>query len=121
VLRDPTRGGVATTLKEIALQSGVNLLLREEALPVKESVKGVCAILGLDPLYVANEGKLLLFVAPEAGDQALATMRQHPLGAEAALIGTVTDSGSGRISLETISGGTRSVDMLSGEQLPRIC
>ena len=121
VLRDPTRGGVATTLKEIALQSGVNLLLREEALPVKESVKGVCAILGLDPLYVANEGKLLLFVAPEAVDQALTTIRQHPLGTEAALIGTVTDSGSGRISLETISGGTRSVDMLSGEQLPRIC
>jgi len=121
VLRDPTRGGVATTLKEIALQSGVSLLLREEALPVRESVKGVCSILGLDPLYVANEGKLLLFVAPEAADHALATMRQHPLGAEAALIGTVTGSGAGRISLETVSGGVRSVEMLSGEQLPRIC
>jgi len=121
VLRDPTRGGVATTLKEIALQSGVNLLLREEALPVRESVKGVCSILGLDPLYVANEGKLLLFVAPAAADHALATMRQHPLGAEAALIGTVTGSGAGRISMETVSGGVRSVEMLSGEQLPRIC
>jgi hydrogenase expression/formation protein HypE len=121
VLRDPTRGGVATTLKEIAAQSGVNLLLKEEALPVRESVKGVCSILGLDPLYVANEGKLLLFVAPEAAELALATMRQHPLGAESALIGTVTGSGTGKISLETISGGVRSVEMLSGEQLPRIC
>jgi len=121
VLRDPTRGGVATTLKEIALQSGVNLLLQEEALPVRESVKGVCSILGLDPLYVANEGKLLLFVSPDAAAHALETLRQHPLGAEAALIGTVTASGTGRISLETVSGGVRSVEMLSGEQLPRIC
>lgn len=121
VLRDPTRGGVATTLKEIALQSGVNLLLREEALPIKESVKGVCAILGLDPMYVANEGKLLLFVAPEAADHALEILHKHPLGGEAAVIGTVTGSGTGKISLETVSGGVRSVEMLSGEQLPRIC
>jgi len=121
VLRDPTRGGVATTLKEIALQSGVDLLLQESALPVKSSVKGVCAILGLDPLYVANEGKLLLFIAPEAGQQALEVLKRHPLGADAAIIGTVTGSGNGRIRLETVSGGTRNVEMLSGEQLPRIC
>jgi hydrogenase expression/formation protein HypE len=121
VLRDPTRGGVATTLKEIALQSGVNLMLHEESLPIKDSVKGVCSILGLDPLYVANEGKLLLFVAPEAAQQALDAMRQHQLGADASIIGTVTGSGSGKILLETVSGGVRSVEMLSGEQLPRIC
>ncbi len=121
VLRDPTRGGVATTLKEIARQSGVDLLLSEEALPVRESVKGVCSILGLDPLYVANEGKLLLFVAPEAAALALETLQQHPLGAGSALIGEVTGKGSGRISMETVSGGVRSVEMLSGEQLPRIC
>ena len=121
VLRDPTRGGVATTLKEIALQSGVDLLLQESELPVKSSVKGVCAILGLDPLYVANEGKLLLFVTPESAQQALDVLRQHPLGADASIIGTVTGSGNGRIRLETVSGGTRNVEMLSGEQLPRIC
>lgn len=121
VLRDPTRGGVATTLKEIALQSGVDLLLREESLPVKSAVKGVCAILGLDPLYVANEGKLLLFAAPEAADRAVEIMKGHPLGIDAAIIGKVTGKGGGRISLETCSGGSRSLEMLSGEQLPRIC
>jgi hydrogenase expression/formation protein HypE len=121
VLRDPTRGGVATTLKEIALQSGVNLLLREESLPVKASVKGVCTILGLDPLYVANEGKLLLFVAAEAAGHALKSLQNHPLGTNAAIIGEVTGIGTGRISLETVTGGVRSVEMLSGEQLPRIC
>lgn len=121
VLRDPTRGGVATTLKEIALQSGVDLLLHEATLPIKNSVKGVCAILGLDPLYVANEGKLLLFVAQEAEQQALAVLKQYPLGSDAAIIGTVTGTGSGKIRLETVSGGLRNVEMLSGEQLPRIC
>lgn len=121
VLRDPTRGGVATTLKEIALQSGVDLLLREETIPVKESVKGVCTILGLDPLYVANEGKLLLFVAPESSTAALEALRQHPLGSGAAAIGSVTGEGRGKISLETVSGGIRAIEMLSGEQLPRIC
>ena len=121
VLRDPTRGGVATTLKEIALQSGVDLMLQESALPVKSSVKGVCAILGLEPLYVANEGKMLVFMAPEAAQKALEVMKQHPLGADASIIGTVTGSGNGRIRLETVSGGTRNVEMLSGEQLPRIC
>jgi hydrogenase expression/formation protein HypE len=121
VLRDPTRGGVATTLKEIALQSGVDLLLREDSLPVKSDVKGVCSILGLDPLYVANEGKLLLFAAPESAAKAIEIMRRNPLGIDAAIIGEVTGKGAGRISLETCSGGYRSVEMLSGEQLPRIC
>jgi len=121
VLRDPTRGGVATTLKEIAVQSGVELLLREESLPVKAAVKGVCSILGLDPLYVANEGKMLLFVAPEAAELTMEMLGNHPLGAAAAVIGTVTGKGSGRVLIETISGGIRAVEMLSGEQLPRIC
>jgi len=121
VLRDPTRGGVATTLKEIAVQSGVDLLLQETALPVRDGVKGVCSILGLDPLYVANEGKLLAFVSAETVDQALNTLRAHPLGRDAAVIGEVTAKGTGRISLETVSGGFRGVEMLAGEQLPRIC
>jgi len=121
VLRDPTRGGVATTLKEIAVQSGVTVALKEGDLPVKRSVKGVCALLGLDPLYVANEGKLLALVAPEAAEAALAIMRRHPLGADAAVIGEVTEGSVGRVQMETTVGGVRGVDMLAGEQLPRIC
>lgn len=121
VLRDPTRGGVATTIKEIAQQSGVAITLHEEALPIKPAVRGVCSILGLDPLFVANEGKLLAFVAPEAADTALAVFRKHPLGAQAAVIGTVEAGPAGRVQMETLVGGLRSVDMLSGEQLPRIC
>jgi hydrogenase expression/formation protein HypE len=121
ILRDPTRGGVATTIKEIAQQSGVAITLREEALPVKPAVRGVCAILGLDPLFVANEGKLLAFVAADAADAALAVMRKHPLGVDAAIIGTVEAGTAGRVQMETSVGGMRSVDMLSGEQLPRIC
>lgn len=121
VMRDPTRGGVATTLKEIAVQSAVDLLLQEDALPVKTAVKGVCAILGLDPLYVANEGKLLLFVAPETAETAISMLQAHPLGVDAAIIGTVTAKGAGKVAIETITGGIRGVEMLSGEQLPRIC
>ncbi len=121
VLRDPTRGGVATTLKEIALQSGVSVTLREEALPITPAVRGVCSLLGLDPLFVANEGKLLAFVAPEAAEAALAVIKRHPLGARAALIGTVEGALPGRVRMETVVGGLRTVEMLSGEQLPRIC
>ncbi len=121
VLRDPTRGGVATTIKEIAQQSGVSITLQEAALPVKPAVLGVCSILGLDPLFVANEGKLLAFVSPTAADAALATLRRHPLGINAAVIGTVGTGPAGRVQMETVIGGMRSVDMLSGEQLPRIC
>ncbi len=121
VLRDPTRGGVATTLKEIAIQSKVTVTLREEALPLKSGVRGVCSILGLDPLYVANEGKLLAIVSPERADAALERMRLHPLGRDAAIIGEVTAVSDGRVQLETSVGGMRGVEMLAGEQLPRIC
>jgi hydrogenase expression/formation protein HypE len=121
VLRDPTRGGVATTLKEIALQSGVTVTLDEESLPVNAGVKGVCAILGLDPLYVANEGKLLALVAPEKAQAALEIMRRHPLGRDAAIIGELTEVSDGRVQMKTAVGGVRGVEMLAGEQLPRIC
>lgn len=121
VLRDPTRGGVATTIKEIALQSSVTIRLREESLPVKPAVRGVCGILGLDPLFVANEGKLLAFVSSKVADRALATFRAHPLGRDAAIIGTVGAGPAGRVDMETVIGGIRAVEMLSGEQLPRIC
>lgn len=121
VLRDPTRGGVATTLKEIALQSGMTLTLDEVALPLKIPVKGVCALLGIDPLYVANEGKVLAFVAPEAAERVLARMRLNRLGADAAIIGEVTSAGGGRVQMKTVVGSMRAVEMLSGEQLPRIC
>ena len=121
VLRDPTRGGVATTLKEIAVQSGVTIMLHEESLPVNPGVKGVCSILGLDPLYVANEGKLLALVAPELAQEALSIMRRHPLRKDAAIIGEVTECSTGRVLMETLVGGVRGVEMLAGEQLPRIC
>jgi len=121
VLRDPTRGGVATTLKEIAMQSNVSLLLEEDQLPVNPQVRGVCGMLGLDPLYVANEGKLLAIVAPEIAESLLASMRQHPLGLQAAIVGTVESGTSGRVRMRTMVGGMRVVEMLAGEQLPRIC
>jgi len=121
VLRDPTRGGVATTVKEIALQSGVAITLFEEALPVNPAVRGVCSILGLDPLFVANEGKLLAFVAAEAAEAALSAAKRHPLGGNAAIIGRVENAPAGRVQMETSIGGLRSVEMLAGEQLPRIC
>lgn len=121
VLRDPTRGGVATTLKEIAMQSKISITLDERSLPVQHAVRGVCSILGLDPLFVANEGKLLAFVAPDACDKALELMRSHPDGAHAAIIGEVTESPAGRVRMETVVSGMRAVEMLAGEQLPRIC
>jgi hydrogenase expression/formation protein HypE len=121
VLRDPTRGGVASTLNEIAVQAGVGIRLEEARVPVAEEVRGACEILGLDPLYVANEGKLLAIVAPEAADKSLAALRAHPLGAKAAAIGTVVAEGPGRVTLKSRVGGTRIVDLLTGEQLPRIC
>ena len=121
VLRDPTRGGVATTIKEIARQSAVSITLIEDALPVNPAVRGVCSILGLDPLFVANEGKLLAFVAAETAERVLARVRQHPLGEQAAIIGQVTAGDAGRVRMETAIGGLRAVEMLAGEQLPRIC
>jgi hydrogenase expression/formation protein HypE len=121
VLRDPTRGGVATTLKEIALQSAVDIDLVETEIPVREDVGGACAILGLDPLFVANEGKLLAVVTDDVADKVLAAMQNHPTGQNAAIIGTVISGGSGKLALQTTIGGRRSVEMLAGEQLPRIC
>jgi hydrogenase expression/formation protein HypE len=120
-LRDPTRGGVSSSLNEIAAQSRVGILLEEDAIPVREEVRGACEMLGLDPLYVANEGKLLAIVDPEVADDLVAVMRRHPLGREARRIGTVNDSDPGWVTLRTRLGTTRIVDMLAGDQLPRIC
>ena len=121
VLRDPTRGGLSTTLNEIAVQAAVGIRLNETSIPIHEQVRGACEILGLDPLYVANEGKCLLIVAREAGDSGARRPAPHPLGHEAAIIGEVVADHPGRVVLRSRIGGQRIVDMLSGEQLPRIC
>lgn len=121
VLRDPTRGGVASALNEIAAQAQVGIRLEEANIPLDEAVRGACEILGLDPLYVANEGKCLIIVAHEAADAVLAAMHQHPLGRAAAIIGEVVNAHPGKVFLRSRIGGMRVVDMLSGEQLPRIC
>jgi len=121
VLRDPTRGGVASALNEIAQVARVGIRLHETRIPVWDAVRGACEILGLDPLYVANEGKCLAIVAPEAAEAVLAAMQADPLGQEAAIIGEVVAEHAGRVMLRSRIGGTRVVDMLSGEQLPRIC
>lgn len=121
VLRDPTRGGLATTLNEIARQSGVGMLLQEDAIPVLPQVDAACELLGLDPLYIANEGKLVAACAPEAAEAVLAAMRAHPLGAQAARIGIVVEDAHRFVQMDTRFGGRRVVDWLSGEQLPRIC
>jgi hydrogenase expression/formation protein HypE len=121
-MRDPTRGGLATTLNEIAAQSAVSLKIREEALPVKESVRSACEMLGLDPLLVANEGKVVIFCAAAAADKVLAALRRHPYGQEAAIIGEViSGEHPGRVVLQTKLGASRIIEMLSGELLPRIC
>ena len=120
-LRDPTRGGLATTLNEIAKQSKVGVMLQEKALPVKPEVAAACEFLGLDPLYVANEGKLIAVVAEADADQVLAAMRVHPLGGKAACIGTVIADDHRFVQMTTSLGGRRIVDWLTGEQLPRIC
>lgn len=121
VLRDPTRGGLATTLNEIAQQSRVGMLVDESALPVRAQVAGACELLGLDPLYVANEGKLVAVVDASHADAALAALRAHPLGAEAARVGTVADDPRCFVQMATRLGGRRMVDWLTGEPLPRIC
>ena len=120
-LRDPTRGGLATTLNEIAGQSGVGMMLHETAIPIRGQVKAACEFLGLDPLYVANEGKLIAICAPEHGEILLAAMRAHPLGQDAAVIGAVIEDSHHFVQMETAFGGRRIVDWLTGEQLPRIC
>jgi hydrogenase expression/formation protein HypE len=120
-LRDPTRGGVSSALNEIAGQARVGIRLDEARIPVSEAVRGACEILGLDPLYVASEGRCLLLVAPEAVAAALDALRAHPLGRQAAVIGEVVADHPGRVFMRSRIGGTRVVDMMSGEQLPRIC
>ncbi|HXS68348.1 MAG TPA: hydrogenase expression/formation protein HypE [Candidatus Polarisedimenticolia bacterium] len=121
VLRDPTRGGVTSAMTEIAESARVGIRLDQPSLPISEEVQGACEILGLDPLYVANEGKLLAVVANEDAENVLSAMRQHPFGRQAAIIGEVVDTHPGMVTMKTHIGGTRVVDMLSGEQLPRIC
>lgn len=120
-MRDPTRGGLATTLKEIAIESGLCIKIKEEKISVPQQVMGACELLGLDPLYIANEGILLAIVSSKEAEKVLFTMRQHPLGSKAEIIGEIDDSASGMVLLETSIGGTRIIEMLQGEQLPRIC
>jgi hydrogenase expression/formation protein HypE len=121
VLRDPTRGGLATTLNEIATQSNVGILLKEETIPVRPEVNAACEMLGFDPLYIANEGKLVAIVAREDAESVLNAMRATRYGEDAVIIGEVTDEPRGRVLLKTTLGSTRIVDMLAGEMLPRIC
>lgn len=120
-LRDPTRGGVATTLAEIGARAGAAVQLDEAAIPLRKSVRAACEIMGLDPLYLANEGKCLAFVAPEAATAALKIMRSCPVGCEAAIIGTLQAGASGQVQMRTTLGGTRIITPLQGEPLPRIC
>ncbi len=121
VLRDPTRGGLATTLNEISKQSNVGLVLEEAAVPVKHEVRSMCEILGLDPIYIANEGKLVVIVAEEDAEAVLGVMKSHPMGKDAAIIGTVVHSPQGQVYVKTEIGGTRILQMPVGELLPRIC
>ncbi len=120
-LRDPTRGGLATTLNELTQQSGVGMRLRELDIPVKPAVSAACELLGLDPLYVANEGKLICICAAGDAETLLQVMRAHPLGSDAAIVGDVVEDEHGFVQMETAFGGSRVVDWLAGEQLPRIC
>ena len=120
-LRDPTRGGLATVLAELALAAELAIVVDEAALPVRPEVNGACEILGIDPLYVANEGKLAAVVAPEAADRALEVLRSHPLGRDAAIVAEVREDPPGLVLLDTAFGGSRVIDMLAGDPLPRIC
>jgi hydrogenase expression/formation protein HypE len=120
-LRDATRGGVATVLNELAAASQVAIEIDEAATPIRREIKGFCEILGLDPLYLANEGRLVAAVPPDQAETALAALRAHPLGRDSVVIGRVIDGQAGRVTMRTLMGGRRIVDMLVGEQLPRIC
>jgi hydrogenase expression/formation protein HypE len=120
-MRDPTRGGVATALNELARAARCGVVIEEAALPLRAAVAGACEILGIDPLYVANEGKLIAVVAPEASEAALGALRAHPLGREAVLLGEIAAAPPGIVILETAFGGSRVVDTLAGDPLPRIC
>ena len=121
VLRDPTRGGVGTALNEIAQKSCVTIKLYEDKIPVRDEVAAVCELLGLDPMYIANEGKFLAFVRPEHADEVLSVMKRYQCGHDACVIGDVVADDQARVVMQTRIGGTRIVDMLAGEQLPRIC
>ncbi len=121
VLRDPTRGGVASASNEIAKAARVGIVLEETAIPIPDEVRGACEILGFDPLYVANEGKLIAFVPPADAERVLVAMRNHPAGKSSVIIGNVVADHPGTVVMKTAIGGSRVVDMLSGEQLPRIC
>jgi len=121
VMRDPTRGGLATTLNEIARQSGKGIVIQEKAIPVKSPVRAACEMLGFDPLYVANEGKLVIFVQPDLAARTLAVVRSCRYGEEADMIGEVGNAPKGMVLMKTVYGSTRVVDMLAGEILPRIC
>jgi len=121
IMRDPTRGGLASVLKEIAMDAGRCLVIEEEVLPVLPGVRGACELLGLDPLYIANEGILVTIVNPDMAESLTTAMRNHPLGKNSLVIGTVQEAPPGTVLLDTSIGGTRIVEMLSGDQLPRIC
>jgi hydrogenase expression/formation protein HypE len=120
-LRDPTRGGLATTLNELAEQSKVGIRIEEAEIPVKDEVMGACEMLGFDPLYVANEGKMIAIVAAEDADKILKAMKKHRYGKDAAVIGEVVAGHPGRVVMKTLLGSSRIVDMLVGDLLPRIC
>lgn len=120
-LKDPTRGGIATVLNEIAISSNVGIIIDEAKIPIREEVKAVCELLGFDPLYVANEGKLIAVVGKEDAEEVLSVMRKNPKGEASCIIGEVSDKPKGMVILKTKVGGTRIVDMLTAEQLPRIC
>ena len=120
-MRDPTRGGVSSTLNELAAASRVGVRLDERAIPLRPEVQAACEMLGLDPLYVANEGKLVAVVPPQHADRLLEAMRGHPLGRSAAIIGEIVEEHAGMVVMRSVIGGDRVVTMLAGEQLPRIC
>ena len=120
-MRDPTRGGLGTILNEIASQSDVAVTIHEECIPVKEEVRVVCELLGLDPLYLANEGKLVAFVQPDRAEEILSVMQKNPLGENASIIGEVGGEPSKKVIMETRVGGSRFIEMLVAEDLPRIC
>jgi len=120
-MRDPTRGGAATVLGEVAREAALGILLDETQVPVREEVRGVCELLGLDPFYLANEGKVIVVVPPEQAEPCVAALRAHPLGVRAAVIGRVTAERPGKVILRTRYGGQRLVDMPVSDPLPRIC
>jgi len=121
IMRDPTRGGVATTLNELIAGSGLSIKLYEDCLPVKNEVKGICEMLGMDPLYMANEGKVLIIADGDQADSVIEILKESPYGKDAAIIGTVTDIFPDKVYMSTLAGGNRIIDMLASDQLPRIC